>query len=225
MTHPQTYYIFDFDSTIITVEAIDLLTGICLKGKPKMLQISNEIKRITNLGMEGKIGFTESLTKRLTLIQPHRRHIDQLRHMLISMLTPSILRRVGFFKKNKKNIYIVTGGFREFVMPVARKLGIDERHVMANEFVYDKEGEFVTGYKTSNPLSQPKGKAKAILSLNLRGIVYMIGDGYTDYEAKKYGAADMFIAYTENIKRERAVSFADATATNFEELMKHLGLA
>ena len=41
----------------------------------------------------------------------------------------------------------------------------------------------------SNPMAYRNGKVKAIKSLGLRGEIIIIGDGYTDYEVKKMGAA------------------------------------
>ena len=48
----------------------------------------------------------------------------------------------------------------------------------------------------------------------------MVGDGYTDYEVKKYNAADIFIAYTENINRKSVVKNADIVANNFDKVIE-----
>ena len=47
--------IFDFDSTIIKIETIDLISSISLNLHPQKNDIVNNIQKITNQAMEGKI--------------------------------------------------------------------------------------------------------------------------------------------------------------------------
>lgn len=47
----------------------------------------------------------------------------------------------------------------------------------------------------------------------------MIGDGYTDYEVKKNEQATKFIAFTENIQRERILENADMLADSFKQVI------
>jgi D-3-phosphoglycerate dehydrogenase len=54
-------YVFDFDSTLTRVEALDVLAEITLKDKANKNEIISEIQKITNLGIDGDISFTESL--------------------------------------------------------------------------------------------------------------------------------------------------------------------
>ena len=51
----------------------------------------------------------------------------------------------------------------------------------------------------------------------------MIGDGYTDLEVFKNGAADLFICYTENIKREKVAKQSEFVANNFQSIIEILG--
>jgi len=55
--------------------------------------------------------------------------------------------------------------------------------------------------------------------LNLPGDVYVIGDGYTDYEIKHAGLANKFYAFTENVERERVLSKADHIAPSLDEFL------
>ena len=61
-------YVFDFDSTLTSVEALDVLAEITLIGNPKKEEIIEEIIAITNQGIDGEISFTESLEKRIQLL-------------------------------------------------------------------------------------------------------------------------------------------------------------
>ena len=65
-------YIFDFDSTLTRVEALDVLAEITLHNNPKKQQIIQEIIDITNLGIDGEISFTskEGIGTVFTVILP-----------------------------------------------------------------------------------------------------------------------------------------------------------
>ncbi|MGO1597719.1 MAG: HAD-IB family phosphatase, partial [Sphingobacterium sp.] len=63
----KNYYIIDFDSTFTQVEALDELARISLEKHPDREKIYTEIERLTNLAMEGKISFRESLSGRVRL--------------------------------------------------------------------------------------------------------------------------------------------------------------
>ena len=49
-------YVFDFDSTLTRVEALDVLAEMTLQGNPKRDEIVKEIQRITNFGNGNEIG-------------------------------------------------------------------------------------------------------------------------------------------------------------------------
>ena len=68
MIQTKRNFVFDFDSTLTSVEALDVLAEISLVNNTKKDEIINEIVDITNLGIDGKISFTESLEKRIQLL-------------------------------------------------------------------------------------------------------------------------------------------------------------
>jgi D-3-phosphoglycerate dehydrogenase len=61
------WYIIDFDSTFVQVEALEELARIALKGNPRKKEIIAEVEEITNLGIEGRISFTEGLARRIAV--------------------------------------------------------------------------------------------------------------------------------------------------------------
>src|SRR3989338_881766 len=174
-------YIIDFDSTITQVEALEELGAISLKSNPKKKKVLDEIKALTDLGMEGKISIEESLAKRLSLLAANKKHLERLVLTLKKKISPSFRRNKAFFKKYKENIYVISAGFREFILPVVRELGILERNVHANTFEYDAQGNII-GIDKSNPLSGKGGKGNVLRSLDLPHEIFVIGDGYTDFE-------------------------------------------
>ena len=67
----------------------------------------------------------------------------------------------------------------------------------------------IIGYDYRNPLAKTDGKIVAVRNLRLKGDIYVIGDGYTDYQLKEMGLAKKFIAFSENVKREIILKKAD----------------
>lgn len=211
--------LIDFDSTFVQVESLDELAAIVLRGKTDKRRILQEIMKLTRLGMEGKLTFPESLQKRLLLFKPHEKDIDQLILLLKERVTVSIERNRKFFNENAEKIYILSGGFKEYMVPVLREFGINENHILGNTFRFNSEG-FVVGFDKENPLAQEKGKVKMIEKMNFKNALIIVGDGYTDYEIKKAGIAKKFIAFTENVERETILQKADVIVRNFEEVIQ-----
>ena len=211
-------FIIDFDSTIVTVEGLDELARIALEHNPKKDQIAQQIGDITNQAMEGVIDFPTSLIKRFALFQPTTEDIDKVVTFLKDNLTPSLRRNKPFFQKYHKQIYIISGGFRECILPVVKEFGIAEDHILANTFTYNKKGD-ITGFNKKNPLAQVNGKVKAVATLKHKGKICVVGDGITDYQIKEQGKADIFFAFTENVYRKGVAAKADKIIRSFDELL------
>ena len=216
--NPLPYIIIDFDSTFTKVEGLDELAAIALKGHPEQDLIVQKISDLTNKGMNGEMSFSEGLRQRISLLKANRSHIDDLVVFLKTKISDSFLRNTQFLTENSDQIFIVSSGFKEFIVPVATELGIRADHVYANEFVFDAEGNIV-GIDEENVLSMDGGKIKLLSGLNLDGDIYAIGDGYTDYELKASGLASRFYAFTENIARPRVMAVADHVATSFDDFL------
>ena len=224
MTHikdlPETF-IFDFDSTFIQVEALDVLCEVIYEKSGAGKQILAEIQHITNLGMEGKLSLKESLSKRIELLQANRDHLGPVIEILQNKVSASVLRNRSFFKKHAENIYIISNGFKEIIIPIVQEHGIKPEHVLANTFKFDHNGKII-GFDETDELCENQGKVKKIKSLNLAGEVIMIGDGYTDYETLQGGAVTKFYAFTENVSRAVVVAKADRLAPSLDEILYDL---
>lgn len=212
------FYVIDFDSTLVQVESLEILAEIALEGSPSRDQLLKQIKTITNAGTEGRIPFPESLRQRISLLNVQKRHVAELVERLKKEITPSFLAQRDFLKLHADTVFIVTGGFHEYVDPVIEELGLRRENVRANNFVFDNEGR-VIGIDGSNPLAQDRGKANAISALGLKGEILVIGDGYTDYEIKAAIPDAHFIAFTENVVRDVVVKKADHVVGNFSEVV------
>lgn len=213
--------LIDFDSTFVTVESLDLLAEIVLSERTDKQIVLNQIVEITKQGMEGKISFSDSLSQRLKLFMPEKKHLEQLIKLLEKKVTTSFERKKLFFKENAQSIYILSGGFKEYMVPVLKTFGIYEDHILGNTFLLDAKGN-VIGYDKANMLAQEKGKVKMVEKMGFRKDVYMIGDGYTDWQVKEAGLAKKFIAYVGNIRRGIVEIKADRVASTFEEVLHYI---
>ena len=147
-----------------------------------------------------------------------KQEITALGEKLKKDISKSVMKNKEFFKKNRDSIYIISGGFKDFILLVIKDLGIREDHVIANTFVYDEDGR-VIGFDEDNPLSNAKGKVNALKKIDIQGERIAIGDGWTDYEMKEAGIAQKFYAYCENVKREKVCEVADKVVYSFDEIV------
>jgi|GEM_PF-4447789 len=135
------YFVIDFDSTFTKSEAFDVLADISLKDHPDFEKIRSEIVAITNQGMDGSISFRESLEKRIKLLAPNKRHLEQLVVVLSGMVSESFKRNREFFQTYADHIYIISNGFHAFIDPVVTCLY--------------RSGSYRVWYKTRKHSGQP----------------------------------------------------------------------
>jgi len=211
-------YVFDFDSTLTRVEALDVLAEMTLQGKSNKDEIVDEIQKITNLGIDGDISFTESLERRIKLLKANKADLEGLVEQLRHKISKSIESNKEFFQKYSDDIYVISCGFKEFIDPIVKEYNIPSERVYANTFEFDEEGNIV-GFDAQNPLSQHNGKIECLKQMDLEGEVQVIGDGYSDYVMREAGIADKFFAYTENVHRDKAADNADHVTPNLDEFL------
>ena len=218
MVETNRKFVFDFDSTLTKVEALDVLAERTLQGNPNKHAILAEIQEITNLGIDGDISFTESLEKRLALIKANKSDLAGLIKELRQEISKSIASNKDFFEKFADDIYVISCGFKEFIDPIVAEYNIPADRVYANTFKFAADGAII-GFDEKNVLSQHNGKIDCLKQMNLKGEVQVIGDGYSDYVMRQAGIADTFFAYTENVHRNKAADNADYITPNLDEFL------
>ncbi len=214
----KNFYIIDFDSTFTQVEALDELARISLNKHPDKDAIFKKIEDYTNLAMEGKLSFSESLAQRVKLLEANEDHLKQLITRLKKKVSKSFSRNAAFFKKHADEVLIVSGGFKEFITPVVSQYHIKKENIYANTFVTTGDGKIID-YDHANPLSEEGGKVKLMRHMDLKGNLYGIGDGYSDFQLRESGLIKKFFAFTENIARESIVAKADHVTPSFDEFL------
>lgn len=211
-------FIIDFDSTFTRVEAFDALAEISLRENPNKDAIIQQICDITDRGMEGEIDFRESLDLRIELLNANKDHLESLIHALKKEVSISFKRNKEFFSKYADDIYIMSNGFKDFIVPIVTDFGIKPENVYANTFIIDTHGN-ISGFDKTNVLSSNGGKVAQLKAMKLQGDIYVIGDGYNDYEVKLAGLANKFYAFTENIERKSILNDADHITPSLDEFL------
>ncbi len=218
MEQTQKTYVFDFDSTLTRVEALDVLAEITLASNPNKDKIITEIIDITNKGIDGDISFTDSLDRRIKLLNATKSDLNTLTERLQDKVSKSIVENKQFFEDFADDIYVISCGFKEFIDPIVAHYNIPSERVFANTFVFDVNDNIV-GFDADNSLAKHNGKIECLKNLKLPGEVQVIGDGYSDYVMREAGIADKFFAYTENVSRAKATSNADHVTPNLDEFL------
>ncbi len=212
-------FILDFDSTLVRVETLELMAELA----PDGAKTRERIRELTDAAMGGRMAFRSALEERLRILRFPRELLPKLGARLQEEVSPSFLRNKAFLASHADSIYVVTSGFREVVEPVMKSLGLKPENLHANTLSYDAEG-YIDGCDWQNPLTQDGGKVKVVAALKLPGEVVAVGDGWSDYEIYKAGAAQRFYAYTENVRRPEVLEQAGRTAPSFDEVLFDCGL-
>lgn len=207
---------FDVDSTVCLDEGIDELADFCGAGKA--------VAEWTARAMDGSVTFQEALAARLSLISPSLSQLQDFLEKRPPKISPGIAELVEKLKAKNTDVYLVSGGFRQMIAPVASTLGIPHENIFANQLLFGSSGEFL-GFDKDEPTSRSGGKAVAvqhIIKAHGYKTLTMIGDGATDLEARQPGGADLFICYAGVQLRERVAAKADWLVFNFKDLISTL---
>lgn len=205
---------FDVDSTVITEEGIDVLAT--------SLGVGDAVSKLTASAMGGTTLFQNALKARLDLIKPSIENLENIQKEHPLQFTPRLEALIEILHKKGKNIYLVSGGFRQMINPIALQLGISISNIYANNLFFTEDGEY-NGFDTNEPTSKDGGKAKVVQELIDKydyKCVIMIGDGATDMQARP--PAKAFIGYGGIIEREKVKNGADWFIKDFNEILSIL---
>jgi D-3-phosphoglycerate dehydrogenase len=210
--------VFDFDSTLVSVEGLDELFARTLTGAAGHGERLAAFREITDLGMAGLLTAEESLARRLAVLDADRGQVESVGEAIRSFVTPSVARHRSFFKRNRDRIYVLSGGFEELIRPTLEDLEIPTERLLAHRFLYDEQSR-VVGLDPDTAVARG-GKPEAVRTVpRTGGPIWAIGDGATDLELRTLGLVDRFVAFTENRSREPVVAKADAEARSMDDLL------
>lgn len=202
------------DSTVITEEGIDVLAEGLGKG--------NEVAEFTRQAMGGDMKFEDALSARLGLMEPSKTAIEEFVEKHGIHLSPGIDRLVQACHKKGIDVFLVSGGFRIMIEPVAKELMVAKSNIYANTILFedDEEGTY-KGFDATEPTSADGGKPKALRMIKEQygyQTMVMVGDGATDAQAKP--PADAFIGFGGVVVREKVRDAACWFVHDFEDMIR-----
>jgi len=190
-------FLADMDSTIITVECIDELADFA--------GLKEEVSKITEDAMNGKIEFNDAFRERVAMLKGlHREVLQRVFEERVS-LTPGAQTLVQTMRHNGTYTALVSGGFTFFTGLVREWVGF---HMdMSNELLFD--GDQLTGI-AAEPILNSTAKLNTLLRLKAEtGLAdaetLAIGDGANDIPMIE--AAGLGVAFHAKAK---AAAAADA---------------
>lgn len=116
--------VLDMDGTVVDTEIINELA--------KMAGVEDEVRKVTELAMEGRIEFREALTRRVELLKglPIEK-VEELRERI--PIVPGARELISTLKSLGFITVLITGSFDIIAEDVGEKLGFD--YVFANKLV------------------------------------------------------------------------------------------
>lgn len=202
------FVIFDVDSTLCTIEGIDELA--------RMKRVEDRIQPLTEKAMNGELTLDEVFAKRLEIIQPQREDLIQLGELYRTNLSPFVQHVVHGLQKKHYELAIMSGGYKEAILPLGQLLSIPSENIYANSLQFDEAGNY-QDFDHSCPLWKEKGKKEIITHLKLSSPKILVGDGMSDALAKD--VVDLFIGYGGVKNRNTVREIADEYIEDMRELL------
>jgi phosphoserine phosphatase len=177
------FVFFDVDSTLVTIEGIDVLAN----GNP-------EIVRLTEAAMNGEIALDDVYGRRLDIIRPSLAEVEALGEQYTQSLVDGVEETIATLQSLNVDVHLVTAGIAQAIAPLAQKLGIAPRAVHAVALKFDERGRYAD-FDRRSFLTRTGGKelvVRAILTRS-KGRSAFIGDGVSDLETKP--AVNLFVGF------------------------------
>jgi phosphoserine phosphatase len=208
------HVIFDCDSTLTTVEGIDILAESAGKGW--------RVGILTRAAMEGDLNLEAVYDKRLRALNPTRAQIRAVHKVYKQHIVEDAAAVVTLLQQLGHRVYIISGGLAEPVTEFGLFLGVPRRHIRAVGVDYDAlagSGWYLPGEPggeerylahQEGALTVSDGKARIVQELlaGKSGRSLLVGDGNSDLLAA--GAVDLFVGYGGVVKRPRVLAEAPA---------------
>jgi len=194
---------FDVDSTFCSDESIDEIAAF--------LGVGDQVAALTAQAMGGSVKFQDALAARLNLMQLSQQQLDAFQAAHPAQISPGIPQLVALLQSQGKAVFLVSGGFRQVIHPIAESLNIPVDNVFANQLLFKEDGSYA-GFDPEEFTSRSGGKAEAVRHIKAKfgyKTIAMVGDGATDLEARQPDAADIFIGYGGVVERPNIAAEAD----------------
>ena len=201
--------ILDVDSTLSDVEGIDWLAA------QRGAEIEAWSAGLTERAMQGDLPIEAVYSERMRIVKPTLPEIQELGKVYIERVATHAAETIAELRANDVEVVMVSGGLREAILPLARKLGVADQNVHAVSVFFDQDGGYA-GFDDASLLTRQSGKRTIVGQMDLKGPILAVGDGMTDCEIKS--VVQGFAAFTGFTRREAVMERADYVIENFDQL-------
>lgn len=164
---------FDVDSTVCVDEGIDELGAFLGAGE--------RVEAITKRAMEGGMDFAEALQLRLEAMAVTTDSLAAFVSKHPPRYSNGIKELVDALRASGKEVFLVSGGFRQMVHPVGAGLGIPVDNIHANTITFNEDGS-LKGFDPNEFPSKSGGKANAVKHIKAtRGFKTMVMVGFCSF--------------------------------------------
>jgi phosphoserine phosphatase len=194
---PYRHVFFDCDSTLTTVEGIDVLAEQAGRGE--------NVKRLTDAAMNGEMDLEDVYGERLAQIHPTRTQIQAIRQVYKDNAVADAAMTIAVLQHLGHEVYIISGGLEEPVREFGISLGVPADRIRAVGVEYDElvgawwshhEGQEARYLDYSRgALAMSEGKEEIVRELlgGRPGASLLVGDGTSDLLAGE--AVDLFVGF------------------------------
>ncbi|NMP31958.1 phosphoserine phosphatase SerB [Thalassotalea sp. M1531] len=176
--------VMDMDSTTIEIECIDEIA--------KLAGVGEQVAEVTELAMQGKLDFAQSLHQRVATLEGASESI--LAEVANDIpLMPGLLPLIDVLKQHGWKVAIASGGFTYFADHLKNILGLDAAVANTLEIIDGKlTGKVLGDVVDANVKAQTLGKLAKEYDIEAGQMVAM-GDGANDLVMMS--ASDLGVAY------------------------------
>lgn len=202
--------VFDFDSTLMDGETIDFLAV--------ELGLGEQVAKITEEAMSGRLDFFESLTTRVALLKgmDYKRVVEICANL---PLMPGAVQLIPQLKDKGYKVVCFSGGFRVGTTPAKEKLGLDADF---SNVLHEKDGvltglvggDMMFGFSKGDMIQ----RLQSLLGIT-RENTLVCGDGANDLSM--FAHADTRVAFCakEVLKKEANIIIDTKDLT---QILKHI---
>lgn len=208
---PYKHIFFDCDSTLSTVEGIDILAETA--GKKWRVEV------LTNAAMDGKLDLEDVYAKRLQAVKPTREQIREIRRVYKRNIVEDAKEVITTLHELGHHVYIISGGLAEPVEEFGVFLGVPRERIRAVNVGYNHlSGKWWEGSThgmeeryldyEEGALTVSDGKAQIVKELlgTQNGRSLLIGDGSSDLLAGE--AVNLFVGFGGVVARQHVLENA-----------------
>lgn len=182
--------IFDFDFTLLPEESTVEVLKIALENDKQGPIFMQRLADIAPRALAGKASLAENLFMLKMARRVRKNHIKLYVERSKDRLLPVFHQLFSDLKQAKVNIHIISGGYEEWIKPLAAEWGISPENVTGNRFLWWRNSAI--GLRPSPMWTSKKSKTFIVGELRKNKIInspaLIIGDGTADRDVWSRGA-------------------------------------